>query len=140
MKILYMLPILMIAGCASASPIDFIIPTIVPPMSEQLGYDIPDLGGVTSVGIVKSYLEVERVKLMALDSSAHITLKATESVVDGLLGLLASLGIGTAGIGIPVALRRLPRGAVCREDHDHAVHEAGKMSPEEFENSSKVSA
>lgn len=125
-----LIPIIVVAlcGCASASPIDLITPTIVPPLAKQLGYDIPDIKGVTTVGIVKGFLEVEKLRLMALDSSASLTLKATQTAVDGLLGLLATVGLVGAGVGVPVALRRLPKGAVNRDDYE----KAGKMQPEEF--------
>jgi hypothetical protein len=120
--------VVMLCGCASASPIDLITPTIVPPLAEQLGYNIPDVKGVTTVGIVKGFLEVEKLKLQTLDASAHMTLKATQTAVDGLLGVLATLGLVGTGVGVPVALRRLPKGAVSKGDYE----KAGKMSPEEF--------
>ena len=128
MKYVILIPLLFLTGCASASLVDMITPTIVPPLSEQLGYNIPDCKGITTVGIVKGCLEVERLRLVALDSSASVTLKATETAVDGFLALLASLGLIGTGVGVPVALRRLPKGAVSREEYLAAV----RTQPREY--------
>lgn len=115
MKALLILITLIITGCASAGPIDMITPTIVPPLSEELGFDIPDLFGVTTVGIVMGTLEKEKLRLMALDKSASMTLAATNEVKGGVMDIIALLGLGGTAM-LPVAAKKLPKGAKWESD------------------------
>lgn len=100
-RLLLIMFIIPLCGCATAGPLDMITPTIVPPLAEELGYNVPNIKGVTTVGIVKGILATEKLRLEALDSSARLTLTATEGAVNGTLGLLTALGIPVAGAFIP---------------------------------------
>jgi len=109
-------------GCA------YITPTIVPPMTEELGYAVPNLYGVTVTGLVEGSYKLEVQKLKLWKYSVDATLQATEGIRSGLVELAALVGLGGTA-ALPMALKRLPSGAVKKEDYE----EAGRMSPEDFE-------
>jgi hypothetical protein len=113
------------AGCA------LITPTIVPPLTNALGFNVPNIKGVTTVGIVKGALVVEREKLKVFDSMAHLTLTATEDAKNGIIDVVAMLGLGGSAL-LPMALRKVPSGAVSKDEHERRVQEAGLMNPDDF--------
>jgi hypothetical protein len=120
--------LLICSGCASASPLDLITPTIVPPLAEELGYTVPNIKGITTAGIIKGTLEVERLRLQAFDSSAHLTLKATQNAVDGVLTVLAALGLGGAPAAFMAGKKRKRPEDFTREEYEAA----GRMEPGDF--------
>ena len=119
-----MLSILALLGGSCA----LVTPTTVPPLTETLGYHVPNYKGVTTVGLVKGTLEVERARLMTFDKMATISLQATEQVKTGIMDILALVGMGGTAL-IPLALKKVPRGAVSKAEHERLVKKALKMNP-----------
>ena len=95
--------LLILAGCA------IITPTIVPPLSDELGFNVPNIKGVTTVGIIKGTLVVEQARLRAFDEMATLTLKATDEVKTGIIDIVAMLGLGGTAM-LPMAMKRIPPG------------------------------
>jgi hypothetical protein len=96
-------------------------------MTDELGYSVPNWGGVTTTGLVRGYYELELQKVKLWGYSVKATLEATEAVRGGLVELAAILGLGGAA-ALPMALKRVPKGAVSEKRYK----EAGEMEPEEF--------
>ena len=92
-----------LAGCA------LITPTIVPPLTTKLGYSVPNIKGVTTVGLVKGALKVEQERLRVFDSMATLTLEATEKAKNEIIDIVAMLGLGGTAT-LPWALRKVPKG------------------------------
>lgn len=92
-----------------------ITPTVVPPMTEELGYHVPNFRGVTVVGLVSGAYKLEEKKFELWGFSVESTLKATLEARDGLLNLLTVLGVGGTA-ALPLALKRPPQGYVKKED------------------------
>jgi len=88
-----------------------ITPTIVPPMTEELGYEVPSIKGITLVGLVQGAYTLEQKKMELWGYSVQSTLKATVEARDGLLNLLTVLGLGGTA-ALPLALKRPPKGYV----------------------------
>jgi hypothetical protein len=74
--------------------------------------------GITTVGVNEAMYKVERAKLetwrMTMDLVNKPMLEAHGMAVDFLSMALA----GTAFGGIPLALRKVPKGAIKKEDHE----------------------
>lgn len=115
-----------LSGCKSMTP------TRKPPLVEKIGYEIPDFKGWTTVGINEAIynIELEKIKLLAamIETVNAPALAAREQAIDWFNIALSGGMLG----GIPLALRRLPRGAVKKEDHEREVTKAGLQDPEEF--------
>lgn len=112
----------MLTGCAS------MMPTRESPIAEPLGYDVWDYKGWTFVFMTEAKYNIEVVKLRAYKETADLINKPfldfhTESV--DLLNIALS---GTLFGGMSFAWRRLPRGAVKKEDYE----KAGLQDPDEF--------
>ena len=107
-----------LSGCQWATP------TTLPPLSEKLGYKIPNFKGVTTVGLIEGKYAIELEKLKVLRTMSDVViepaLEAREMAVDWInVGLSA----GMFG-GLPLALRKLPKGAVRKEEHEEVVRRA----------------
>lgn len=96
----------LLTGCESLTP------TRVPPLSKELGYDIPDYKGWTTTGINEGYYKIEVEKLGILRTMIDVVntpaLQAREQVVSW--GNIA-MSAGLFG-GIPLALRKIPKGYI----------------------------
>lgn len=99
-----------VAGCSTVA---MLTPTIVPPGSEELGYDVPDLWGITTVGLIRGSVKVEEAKLKAFDTTATVVIESTEETKGGLIEILAVLGLGGTAT-LPFALKKLPKGATMK--------------------------
>lgn len=111
------------AGCSS------LMPTREPPLTEELGYKVFNWKGWTFVGLNEaSYkLEVEKLKMWkVMIGFVNDPAIALHGQVVNWLGMI---GVGGAMGAIPIALNRLPKGAVKKEDHDREVAEALKKPP-----------
>lgn len=111
-----------LAGCRSVTP------TRKPPLVEKIGYKIPNYKGWTFVGINESFykMELQKMKLLAamIETVNAPALAAREQAINWFnVGMSA----GMFG-GIPLALKRLPKGAAKKEDYE----KAGLQDPEEF--------
>ena len=106
-----MVPLLLLAACVSLTP------TIVPPLTEELGYNIPNIKGVTLHGIVKGKynLEVEKMKLWKY--SVDGTLQLTESARNQIMDLVTVVALGGTA-ALPAALRKLPKGAAFKKEEE----------------------
>ena len=111
--LLLILVSVLMTGCASDStPLDYVWPTAVPPMAEDLtGIDCPSvqiLGiDVTTTGVLHGYkkrIELESMKFGLATKSINWTLESAAATREGVLGLLAAIGLG----GIPIAHRMQP--------------------------------
>jgi hypothetical protein len=98
-------------------------------LAEELGYKIPNFHGVTTMGIVKGKLKVEQMRLAALDASARMSLKATESARSGLLELMMTVGIAGGPLAFLAGAKKKRPGDFTKEEYEAA----GKMSPEDFD-------
>ena len=121
----------LLSGCESLTP------TRRPPLAEKIGYNIPDFKGWTTTGINDAVYNMEVQKLKLLASMINLVnvpaLQARKQAVDWLnVGMSAGL-FG----GLPLALRRIPKGAVKKEDHEKRVAEAGLQDPEDFKKQTK---
>lgn len=110
------------AGCSS------LMPTREPPLTEELGYKVYDWKGWTFVGLNQAAykLEVEKLKTWQV-MIGFVNAPAIElhSLIVNWVGVAA----GGAMTGLPFALKRLPKGAVKKEDHEREVAEALKKPP-----------
>lgn len=86
------------------------MPTRVPPLTQEFGYTVPNVKGVTTVGINEAVYNVELAKLetwrLMLDIVNKPMIEAHAVAVDWLSVALA----GTAFGGIPLALKKVPKG------------------------------
>jgi hypothetical protein len=73
-------------------------------MTTQLGFEVPNIKGVTTVGLIKLTLRKEQLKLRVFDEMATITLKATDEVKNGIIDVVAMLGLGGTSL-LPLALK-----------------------------------
>ena len=137
MKKLLLLSVLFVSGCATAgTPLDLIWPTIVPPMVENyLEHDVPSLGRVTTLAILRGAQQEIELKHMlneleytGASQSVKYVVQATESMQGDVLAGLAAIGLGSAGIGIPVARRMKRKGDYTKEEWE----KAGQTDPEQF--------
>ena len=136
----FILLILLMTGCTTdTSVVDIVWPTPVPPAAElYLEKDVPSVKGWTTLAIVKGARAEMNLKHkldmavygIAIEST-NLTIKASETAQDNIVGLLAALGMGGSAF-LPVALKRKPAGCVSKEDHEKEVIKAGKMAPSEF--------
>lgn len=112
----------LLASCA------YLTPTVVPPLTEELGYEIPNFYGITTTGLIKGSYSLEAEKMKLWGFTVNATLEATETARNGLIELAAVIGLGGSA-ALPMALNRVPRGAVRKEDHEKEVEEALKKEP-----------
>ena len=138
MKKLLLLSVLLVSGCATAgTPLDLIWPTVVPPMVENyLEHDVLSLGRVTTLAILRGAKQEVELKHMlneleytGASQSVKFTIQATESIQGDIMVGLAALGLGSAGIGIPVARKMKRKGDFSPDEYE----KAGKMEPKEFD-------
>lgn len=98
-----------LSGC------QYLTPTRVPPLSEELGYEVPDWKGWTLVGLNEASYKFAYEKLKLYRVMVNIVnepaLQAREQVINW--GNIA-LSAGAFG-GIPLALRKVPKGYVKKE-------------------------
>ena len=91
-------------GCAH------MMPTKVPPLTDAFGYSVPNIKGITTVGINEAVYRVELAKLdtwrIMIDVVNKPMIEAHSVGVDWLSVALA----GTAFGGIPLALKKVPKG------------------------------
>ncbi len=99
-----------ISGCSSLTP------TRKPPLTEALGYDVWEWKGWTLVGINEGAYNIEVKKLdtwrVMIDVVNAPALEAREQVIN-LWSMIATGGL--AG-GLPLALRKVPKGYAKKED------------------------
>ena len=92
------------------------MPTRVPPLTDEFGYSVPNVGGYTTVGINEAVYSVQLAKLetwrVMLDLVNKPMIEAHALAVDWLSVALA----GTAFGGIPLALKKPPKGYVKKGD------------------------
>lgn len=127
---LFTIAITALTGCSS------LMPTKEPPLAEKIGYRIPDYRGWTTVGINETIYKIEYEKLKILRTMVDVVnepaLAAHEQAIDWLnVGLSAGTFAGIPA-ATALALKKLPRGAVKKEDHLAAVEKAGRMDPRDF--------
>jgi hypothetical protein len=102
--------ITLFTGCAS------LMPTRVPPLTAELGYDVPDYKGWTVVGLNDGAyrMEVEKLKvwkvMIGLVNDPALALHG--QAVNWLNMALAGGALG----GIPLALKRVPPGYTKKEE------------------------
>lgn len=122
----------LVAGCASASPIDFLIPTpVVPATTNYLGHVTPPkMNGMyhslRDSKNEKALLAVRKVELDALyqvaDNSNGLVIAAINPISTGLWALILA---GAASIGLIT-----PKPGTAAK-----IREAGLKDPEEFKKS-----
>lgn len=109
-------------------------PTRVPPLADSLGYNVPSFCGWTTTGLNEFTYKLESEKLSifrTLVDMVNIPALATrESSIDWLN---AGLAAGLFG-SLPFALKRVPKGAVSKEEHEAEIERVGNMKPQEFRN------
>jgi hypothetical protein len=95
------------------------MPTRVPPLTEEFGYNVPNIKGYTTVGINEAVYGVELAKLetwrLMLDIVNKPMIEAHATMIDWMSVALA----GTTFAGIPMALRKVPKGYI-KEDKSSA--------------------
>jgi len=123
--------VLSCAGCASATPLDWVWPAPVPlGVTNYVEHPVLSFKGITTLSILKAtQREIEfkhqlnEFEYQIASNATSVTIKASERARDGFVGLLATIGLGGTA-ALPLALKRVPKGAVKQEDHDRAVKEA----------------
>lgn len=133
--------LLLASGCSAINnPIDFIVPTVVPVGMEQvLDHDVPSIGRVTSVGILK----VERAEMvykMKLEvalyniamEQANLLIQTGEEMSNQLATMLAALGLGAGPVGFLAGSRRKRKGDLSPEEAYIKIDEAGRLDPAEY--------
>ena len=128
-KLLAILSILGVVGCASASPIDFLIPTPKAPATDeylghvQVGKVNRMYHSLSDTKIERRLLDVRKVELQALYSVAKVSNDAIIDFADPIstaaFGALIALA-GGAGIMIP------------RPQEKSKINEAGMTDSREF--------
>lgn len=106
-----MVPLFLLAACVSLTP------TIVPPMTEELGYEIPNIKGITLHGIVKGKYKIEVAKMKLWKYTVDSTLQLTEEARGQIMDIITVIGLGGTA-ALPAALRRLPKGAAYKKEEE----------------------
>jgi len=110
-----MAPVMLLAGCAMLTP------TIVPPMTTELGYHIPHITifgiDITTMGIIKGDYAFELEKIKLWKYSVDSTLEATETARSGVMDLLTVVGLGGTA-ALPFAAKHIPKKVAKKEDED----------------------
>lgn len=116
-----------LSGCAGMTP------TREPPLAEKIGYEIPDWKGWTTTGINEGVYKIELEKLKVLRVMVDVVnepaLAAREQAVDWLNVGLSAGTFGGVPLAAALALKKVPKGAVKKEDHEKAVEEALHKQP-----------
>jgi hypothetical protein len=104
--------------------------TAVPPLTESLGYRVPNLWGVTTVGLNEGSYTWEAEKLnfwrTSMDFVNQPAIDVHAQAVDWLNIALSASVFGGIPLVAKVALKKLPKGAVSEKDHVKAVADAAK--------------
>ena len=128
----------LIWGCSTTA----IVPTVVPPLMDTLiEGDTPHIKlklseegpclKITTQGIVDARMKYLETMYPVVKKFYDIGKQQSQDIANTVLGLLTAVGLTGTG-ALPLALKRIPKGAIKEEDHKKAVIEAGKMKPSEF--------
>lgn len=118
----------LLTGCAG------LMLTKVPPMTKELGYKVPlQYKGYTFVFVNEAAYTWEAEKLnfwrIAMDFVNKPAIAIHDQAVNWLnIGLSAGM-FGGGPVAIAMALKKVPKGAVKKEDHDKEVQEALMKEP-----------
>ena len=115
----------LLAGCA------YITPAPVPPLADELGFEILNYKGVTTVGVIRSSVKLYNLKLRVFEETANSTIELVESARATILEMAGLVGLGGTA-ALPAALRMMPKGAVKKEDYDRDIKEARRADPKSF--------
>ncbi len=96
---------MVLAGCRVITPMP------VPPLAEELGYNVPNYKGITTIGLVEGTLKVEDLKLTTFKTAAESLITVMDAARESAIDWIAMAGMGSAG-ALPLALKRVPKGAV----------------------------
>jgi len=122
-------------GCATAgTPIDLIWPVTVPPGVESyLEHPVPNVGGVTTLAVLRAAQEEVAIKRFMNDAEAKaagmmltLSIKTGEASQNGAMTLAALLGIPAAGV---LGAKKKRKGDFTSEEYEAA----GSMAPEDFQ-------
>ena len=115
------LTVTLFSGCA------YITPTLVPPLSREIGYEIPSWGDWTTTGLNESVyrIEVEKLKILRVMVDV-VNIPALEAREGAINWLNVGLSAGMFG-GIPLAGALIPR----RKEKDLVKEALMKPSPKE---------
>jgi hypothetical protein len=106
--VVVMAPVMFLAGCA------MIMPTVVPPMTKEMGYHVPHITiwgiDISTMGFVEGSYAFEVEKLKLWQYSVDRTLEATETARNGIMDLLTVVGLGGTA-ALPFAAKHVPKGA-----------------------------
>ena len=113
-----------------------LMPTREPPMTQELGFDVPDVKGWTFVFLNEAAYNWEAEKLnfwkISMDFVNKPMIALHEQAVDWLnIGLSAGL-FGGAPTAVALALKKVPKGSVKKEDHEAELDRVGNMDPESY--------
>lgn len=100
---------ILLVGCRSLTP------TVVPPLTKELGFSVPNVKGITTMGMIDASYNYQVEKMKLWKYSVDYTLEATERGRQGVLDIMTMIGLGGTA-ALPVALRKLPKGAVMKDD------------------------
>lgn len=103
MKYALLFCLILLASCR------YLTPTIVPPLTDELGYHIPSYRRVTVLGLVEGAHRLEAEKMKLWGYSVRETISATDSARSQVMDLLTVVGLGGTA-AIPAALKKVPRG------------------------------
>lgn len=99
------------AGCRSITPV------VVPPVTEELGYEVLNYKGVTTIGILETTIKFETLKLKGWSAMADVSIELSDTARKGTMDLLTLLGLGGTA-ALPLALKKLPKGAVRKDEKE----------------------
>ena len=86
------------AGCVSPKLLDMVTPMPVPPMVEEIGYNIPDYKGITTVGAVNFVYDCEVIRLKTFKTSSEAVIEPIRAARQDLITTLALIGVPAAGV------------------------------------------
>jgi len=104
--VLFAVSCTLFVGCSS------MMPTRKPPLTDAFGYNVPNIKGFTLVGINEAVYNVEAAKLETWRVMLDIVNKPMVEVHGVAVDWLSVALAGTAFGGIPLALKKPPKGYV----------------------------
>lgn len=109
-------------GCSA------LMPTRKPMLTDELGYNVPNYRNWTTIGINEMAYRIEVEKLKVWKVMIGLVNDPALQLHTQIVNWWAMAASGGALGGIPLALRKVPKGAISREEHEKAIAEAAKKA------------
>jgi len=110
-----------------------VMPAFVPPLTEALGFHVPNIKGVTTVGLNEGAYKWEAEKLnfwrRSMDFVNQPMIALHDQAVDWLNIVLSATAFGGLPAVALIAGKKIPSNAIKKEDHERLVAEALQKKP-----------